>query len=79
MLSKVPADIDNQVGIVIVDSRGALGLKMFDHTDSWRAFSLSILRDYADVLAKELGRKGLLALRSKRILETISARACILD
>jgi hypothetical protein len=38
MLSKVPADLENQVGIVMIDSKGVYGLEMFNHPDSWRAF-----------------------------------------
>jgi len=71
MLSKVPADIHNQVGIAIIDSHGVLGLEMFDHPDSWRAFSKSIVRNYADVLAKERVAEGLFALKTERIPEAV--------
>ena len=71
MLSKIPADLDNQVGTVIIDSNGVLGLEMFDHPDSWRAFSRSIVRNYADILAKERAGEGLFALRTERIPEAI--------
>ena len=71
MLSKVPADLENQVGIVIIDSRGILGLEMFDHPDSWRAFSRSIVRNYADILAKERAKGGLFILKSERIPRAI--------
>jgi len=71
MLSKIPADLDNQVGIVMIDSRGLLGLEMFDHPDSWRAFSRSIVRNYADILAKERTGEGLFDLRTERIPEAI--------
>lgn len=55
MLSKVPADLDNQIWVVIIDSRGVLGLEVFDHPMSWRAFSRSIVRNYADILARNEG------------------------
>jgi len=71
MLSKIPADLNNQVGTVIIDSNGVLGLEMFDHPDSWRAFSRSIVRNYADILAKERAGEGLFALRTERIPEAI--------
>jgi len=70
-LSKVPADLENQVGIVIIDSRGVLGLETFDHPDSWRAFSRSIVRNYADVLAKERAKEGLFILKTERIPKAI--------
>jgi hypothetical protein len=71
MLSKVPADLNNQVGIVIIDSRGVLCLEMFDHPDPWRAFSQSIVRNYADVLAKERAGEGLFELKTERIDKAI--------
>jgi ribosomal protein S27AE len=71
MLSKIPADLDNQVGVVIIDSRGVLGLEMFDHPDSWRAFSRSVVRNYADVLAKERAADGLFELRTERVPDAI--------
>ena len=71
MLSKVPADLRNQVGVVIIDSRGVLGLEIFDHPDSWRAFSRSIVRNYADILAKERADEGLFSLRTERVPESI--------
>jgi len=71
MLSKIPADLNSQVGTVIIDSNGVLGLEMFDHPDSWRAFSRSIVRNYADILAKERSGEGLFALRTERIPEAI--------
>jgi len=67
MLSKVPADLKNQVGTVMLDSKGVYGLEVFDHPDSWRAFSKSIVRNYADVLARERAGEGLFALKVERI------------
>jgi hypothetical protein len=71
MLSKVPADLEKQVGIVMIDSRGVYGIEMFDHPDSWRAFSKSIVRNYADVLAKERVGQGLFALKVEKTPEAI--------
>lgn len=71
MLSKVPADLDSQVGVVIIDSRGVLGLEMFDHPDSWRAFSRSIVRNYADVLARKRAGDDLFELKTDRVPEAI--------
>lgn len=71
MLSKVPADLAKQVGMVMIDSKGVYGLEMFDHPDSWRAFSKSVVRNYADVLAKERAGDGLFALKVERIPRAI--------
>lgn len=71
MLSKVPADIENQVGIVMIDSKGVYGLEMFDHPDSWRAFSKSVVRNYADVLARERSGEGLFALKTEQVPDAI--------
>ena len=43
----------NQVGTVIIDTDGVLGLEMYDHPDSWKAFADSIMRSHAEALAKE--------------------------
>jgi len=52
-LKKIPADRMDQVGVAILDIRGVMGVEFFDHPDSWRAFSISIIRNYADVLTQE--------------------------
>ena len=72
VLSKVPADLEKQVGVVIIDVKGVCGLEMFDHPDSWRAFSKSIVRNYADILAKGRAEKeGLFALKVEKIAAEI--------
>lgn len=53
VLEKVPGDLEDQVGVAIVDVKGVLGLERFDHADSWKAFSNSVIRNYADILAEE--------------------------
>jgi len=67
VLSKIPADLNNQVGVTIINSRGVLGLEMFNHPDSWRAFSRSIVRNYADILAKERAGDYLFELKTDRV------------
>jgi len=52
ILKEIP-DYINQVGTVIIDPDGVVGLEMYNHQDSWKAFSKSILRSYADALTKE--------------------------
>jgi DNA-binding HxlR family transcriptional regulator len=54
-LSKIPGDHVNQVGAAFFDLDGVVGVEFFDHPDSWRAFSESILRSYGEVLTKEVG------------------------
>ncbi len=71
MLSKIPADLNSQIGIVIIDSRGVLGLEIFDHPDSWRAFSRSIVHNYADILAKERAGDRLFELKTDKVSDAI--------
>jgi len=71
MLSKIPAELENQVGAVFIDSKGVLGLEMFDHPDSWRAFSRSIVRNYADILAKERSGESLFGLRDEMVPQAV--------
>jgi predicted transcriptional regulator len=52
-LEKIPATLNNQVGMVVIDSKGVYGVELFDHPDSWKAFSDSIARNYVDVLAEK--------------------------
>lgn len=56
-LKQVPADLKNQVGIVIVNLNGIVGLEVFDHPESWSAFSKSITRNYADLLTEQNKQK----------------------
>jgi DNA-binding HxlR family transcriptional regulator len=55
VLSKIPGDHVDQVGVAVFDLDGVVGVEFFDHSDSWRAFSESILRSYGEVLTKEVG------------------------
>lgn len=48
----------NQIGAIIFDNEGIVGLEIFDHPDSWKAFHESVLKSYADVLTKESKSKG---------------------
>ena len=51
-LKNVPADVVNQIGVIILDLQGVEGVELFDHPDSWKALSKSVIRDYADILSK---------------------------
>jgi DNA-binding HxlR family transcriptional regulator len=46
-------DYTDQVGVVIIDPEGIAGFEMYDHRDSWKAFSDSIIRSYTEELSKE--------------------------
>jgi hypothetical protein len=53
ILEKIPAELNKQVGLFLVGSSGVEGFEMFDHEDSWKAFSKSIVRSYDETLLKE--------------------------
>jgi len=53
VLANIPGDHVNQVGIAVFDLRGVVAVETFDHPDSWRAFSDSITRSYAEILTEE--------------------------
>lgn len=53
VLVNIPGDHVNQVGIAVFDLRGVVAVETFDHPDSWRAFSDSITRSYAEILTEE--------------------------
>jgi len=71
VLEKVPADLTSQAGIAIVDMRGVQGLELFDHPDSWRAFSKSIVRSYADILGSE-EKSELFELKLDKIVPAVT-------
>ena len=53
VLKDIPGDHVNQVGIAVFDLRGVVAIETFDHPDSWKAFSDSITRSYAEILTEE--------------------------
>jgi len=72
-LKKIPASLTDQVGMVIIDSKGVYGVELFDHPDSWKAFSDSVARNYVDLLAEK--GKGLFAINLEQTIP--AARAFI--
>jgi len=54
ILSQIPGDHVNQVGVAVFDLQGVAGVEVFDHPDSWRAFSKSIIRSYSELLSEEV-------------------------
>ena len=54
-LSKIPGDHVDQVGVVVFDLKGVVAVELFDHPDSWKAFSKSIIRSYGETLTEKIG------------------------
>jgi DNA-binding transcriptional ArsR family regulator/predicted ester cyclase len=52
ILSKIP-DYVNQVGSVIIDPDGVVGLELFDHPESWKAVTEKIKRTFTEALTRE--------------------------
>jgi len=70
-LKEVPADLKDQVGIAIVDGKGVVGAELFDHPDSWRAFSKSVIRNYADVITGETSE--LFEIRRDKVVPAVTS------
>lgn len=71
-LEQIPSDLDGQVGIAIVDVKGVVGFEVFNHQDSWRAFSKSVARNYANILAADEEQK-LFSLNLEEVNNTVIA------
>ena len=54
LLKQIPGDHVNQLGVAVFDLKGVLGIEVFDHPDSWHAFSKSIIRSYSEVLTEKV-------------------------
>jgi DNA-binding HxlR family transcriptional regulator/predicted ester cyclase len=52
MLSKIP-DYVNQVGSVVIDPDGVVGLELYDHPESWKTVTEKIKRTFTEVLTRE--------------------------
>jgi len=52
VLKDVPGDYLDQIGIAVFDLNGVVGVEVFDHPDSWKAYSDSIVRSYAKTLTE---------------------------
>ena len=53
VLQKIPGDLPDQVGVVILSGGNVVGVEVFDNSSSWLALSKSVVRQYEDVLDKE--------------------------
>jgi len=71
ILSKMPVDLKGQVGVVVMNIDGVLGLEMFDHPDSWEGASKAVARKYADVLANE-GESTLFTLNEESVQSAVT-------
>lgn len=54
LLKQIPGDHVNQLGIAVFNLKGVVGIEIFDHPDSWHAFSKSIIRSYSELLTEEI-------------------------
>jgi DNA-binding HxlR family transcriptional regulator len=70
-LETIPGDHLNQVGVVVFDLQGVVAVELFNHPESWRAFSESIIRSYREVLTEEAGE--LVEVKVERASEIFKA------
>jgi len=52
MLKQIP-DYMDQVGSVVIDPDGVVGLEMFDHPESWKAVTEKVKRTFTEALTRE--------------------------
>jgi DNA-binding HxlR family transcriptional regulator len=64
VIKNIPGDHINQVGVVVFDLKGVVAVELFDHPDSWHAFSKSIIRSYSEILNEEAG--DLIEIKTER-------------
>ena len=67
IIKKVPRE-ENQVGMLVFDEKGVVGIELFDHPDSWKALVEAIAKSYADVLARE-DKEQVFEVRMERVIE----------
>jgi len=53
-LSKIPGDHLDQIGVVVFDLQGVVAVELFNHPESWKAFSKSIIRSYGETLTEKI-------------------------
>lgn len=73
LLSKIPADLNSQVGIIVLDINGVVGLELFNHEDSWKAFSQSIAKSYSEILINEQETADIFELKQEGLISHIAA------
>lgn len=52
LLKNIPSYVD-QVGVIILDVDGVVGLELYDHPDSWKLLTESIMKSFSEVLSRE--------------------------
>ena len=71
MLKQIP-DYINQVGVIIIDPDGIIGIELYDHPYSWRAFSESVLKSFSEAIARE-DKTGIFTPNMEAILPVVQA------
>lgn len=69
IIDKVPT-LENQVGMIVLDDKGVVGIEMFDHPGSWKALVKSIVKSYADVLGRE-DKDNIFEIKLERIIPAV--------
>lgn len=77
ILKQIPGDHVNQLGVAVFDLKGVVGVEVFDHPDSWHAFSKSIIRSYSEILTEEVSDLYEIKMdRADPVLRDFLKRAC---
>lgn len=54
LISGMPIQAANQVGMIVLDMEGIVGMEMFDSPESWHAVCKDVARRYAEKITKKL-------------------------
>lgn len=71
-IREMPA-LENQVGVIILDSEGVLSMEIFDHPDSWKASSEAVIRKYGDAFTKPAKTAFKIDLDEERMWESVKS------
>lgn len=69
IVDQVPTTED-QIGMVVLDDKGVVGIELFDHPGSWKALVKSIVKSYADVLGRE-DKDNIFEIKLERIIPAV--------
>lgn len=69
IIDQVPATED-QIGMVVLDDKGVVGIELFDHPGSWKALVKSIVKSYAEVLGRE-DKNNIFEVKLERIIPAV--------
>jgi len=70
-LKKIPADLEGQIGMAVLDADGVIGLELFDSPESWTAFSKSVAKSYSDVLMQEKKVSDVFEINRDRVVDHV--------